>query len=98
MDEFTFGGIPTSLPINFLGDHGSNSGFDHYVPPMIGGQPLSPVHFSGNGVHADLGIGSEKIHVPFIGQTTLQTFGVGDGPSLANDVNLANLGGTLQGW
>ena len=65
-------------------------------PPMIGGQPLSPVHYSRSaGVHADIGFGANKVHVPYSGQTTLQTFGIGGSPSYENDRNLARLGGTL---
>jgi hypothetical protein len=67
-------------------------------PPMIGGRPLSPVHWSpGNGVHADIGFGRDKVHVPFSGQTTLSTFRVGGRPSYENDRQLAGLGGTLLG-
>lgn len=66
-------------------------------PPNIGGMPLSPVHFSeGAGVHADIGFGADKIHVPFSGQTTLPTFGIGGRPSYENDQLLADLGGTLH--
>ncbi len=66
-------------------------------PPMIGGQPLSPVHHSNSaGVHSDIGFGANKIHVPFYGQTTLPTFGIGGKPSYQNDQNLFNMGGTLQ--
>jgi hypothetical protein len=66
--------------------------------PMVNGQPLSPVHWSpGNGVHADIGFGRDKVHVPFRGQTTLPTFGVGGKPSYANDKKLAELGGSYEG-
>lgn len=66
--------------------------------PMIGGRPLSPVHWSqGNGVHADIGHGPSKVHVPFSGQTTLDTFRIGGKPSYGNDQRLADLGGTLRG-
>ncbi|MFH0852948.1 MAG: hypothetical protein V1853_00900 [bacterium] len=66
-------------------------------PPMVGGQPLSPVHFSPSaGVHADIGFGRKKVHVPFSGQTTLPTFGIGGRPSYENDAQLARLGGTLR--
>lgn len=65
--------------------------------PMIGNKPLSPVHFSRqNGVHADIGTGPGKVHVPFCGQTTLPTFRIGGSPSYQNDAALANLGGTLK--
>lgn len=67
-------------------------------PPMIGGQPMSPVHWSpANGVHADIGFGRDKIHVPFSGQTTLDTFRIGGRPSYENDRRLADLGGTFRG-
>ena len=66
-------------------------------PPLIGGNPLSPVHYSHSaGVHADIGIGSSKVHVPFSGQTTLPTFGIGGVPSHGNDIKLGGLGGTLH--
>lgn len=66
--------------------------------PFIGGQPLSPVHWSpDNGVHADIGFGPDKIHVPFVGQTTLPTFRIGGRPSYENDANLGNLGGSYNG-
>jgi len=65
-------------------------------PPMIGGQTMSPVHFSQSaGVHADIGFGRDKVHVPYCGQTTLPTFGIGGRPSYGNDSQLARLGGTL---
>lgn len=65
-------------------------------PPMIGGQPLSPVHYSrGAGIHADIGFGPNKIHVPFSGQTTLPTFGIGGKPSYQNDQDMFNMGGSL---
>ncbi len=69
-------------------------------PPMIGGQPLSPVHWSReNGVHADIGLGQDKIHVPFTGQTTLDTFRSGRTfrEGSLNDRRLADLGGTFRG-
>ena len=67
------------------------------LPPMIGGQPLSPVHYSKSaGVHADIGHGPNKIHVPFSGQTTLDTFRIGGTPSYQNDQNLFGMGGTLH--
>ena len=67
-----------------------------FSPPLIGGQPLSPVHWSPSaGVHADIGFGAGKIHVPFEGQTTLQTFGIGGRPSYLNDQNVFGLGGSL---
>lgn len=66
-------------------------------PPLINDKPLSPVHFSAtNGVHADLGLGREKVHLPFEGQTTLPTFRIGGSPSPLNDSHLADLGGTLK--
>lgn len=65
-------------------------------PPLIGGSPLSPVHWSPTaGVHADIGFGADKIHVPFEGQTTLDVFGIGGRPSYGNDLRLGGLGGTL---
>ena len=66
-------------------------------PPMIGQKPLSPVHHSPSaGVHADIGLGQNKIHVPFSGQTTLQTFKIGGKSNYQNNQRLANLGGTLH--
>ncbi len=67
-------------------------------PPIINGQPFSPVHFSQkNGVHADLGHrGPDKIHVPFSGQTTLPTYRVGGVPGPQNDRMLRDLGGTFK--
>jgi len=57
---------------------------------------LTSVHYSpGYGVHADLGKRPDKQHIPFQGQTTLQTFGVGGDPGPENDRRLAELGGTL---
>lgn len=65
-----------------------------FKPPLINGQPLSPVHYSPkHGVHADIGTGAGKIHVPFVGQTTIQTFTSEKGQ--INDANLARLGGTF---
>jgi hypothetical protein len=65
---------------------------------MIGGQPLSSVHYSpANGVHADLGKRPDKTHIPFSGQTTLQTFRIGGNPGPDNDRRLADKGGTLRG-
>lgn len=65
-------------------------------PPLIGELPLSPVHWSPTaGVHADIGFGADKIHVPFDGQTTLPTFRIGGQPSPENDLQLGRLGGTL---
>ena len=70
---------------------------DFSGPPLVGGMPLSPVHWSeGAGVHADLGLGREKIHIPFSGQTTLPTFGIGGSPGYGNDAVLASLGGSLH--
>ena len=55
--------------------------------------PLSPIHWSPSaGVHADIGFGRDKIHVPFQGQTTLQTF---YDPGYGNDQKMFNMGGTL---
>jgi hypothetical protein len=66
--------------------------------PMIGGRVMSPVHWSqDHGVHADIGLGRDKVHVPFSGQTTLDTFRIGGRPSYGNDRRLANLGGTFRG-
>ncbi len=65
--------------------------------PLINNKPLSPVHNSfQNGVHADLGHRSNKIHIPFSGQTTLPTFRIGGEPSYQNDRLLAKHGGTLK--
>lgn len=73
------------------------SGFKKPEPPMIGGQPLSPVHYSPTaGVHADIGNGPDKYHVPYSGQTTLPTFRIGGTPSYENDRKLSDLGGTLH--
>ena len=58
---------------------------------------VSPVHYSKeNGVHADYNPGGLKnhIHIPFSGQTTLNTF---IKPSYKNDAMLGKLGGTLKG-
>ena len=58
---------------------------------------VSPVHYSKeNGVHADYNPGNLKqhTHVPFVGQTTLDTF---TKPSYKNDAQLTKLGGTLKG-
>jgi hypothetical protein len=67
-------------------------------PIVVQGKPLSPVHWSrGNGVHADHGLGAEKVHVPFSGgQTTLPTFRIGGRPTYENDRALAENGGTLR--
>tara|TARA_Y100000031_G_C7970456_1_gene270114 strand:- start:168 stop:389 length:222 start_codon:yes stop_codon:yes gene_type:complete len=64
---------------------------------MIGGRPLSPVHHSpAHGVHSDIGTrGPDKMHVPFQGQTTLPTFGIGGRPSYQNDARLGGMGGSL---
>ena len=68
-----------------------------FKPPKIDGKPLSPVHYSeGAGVHADIGLKRDKIHVPFSGQTTLPTFGIGGEKGPENDKKLADLGGTLH--
>jgi hypothetical protein len=65
--------------------------------PLIGNQPISPVHHSPmHGVHSDIGFGRDKQHVPFSGQTTLQTYRIGGEPSYENDQQLGNLGGTLN--
>ena len=65
--------------------------------PLINNKPLSPVHYSRqNGVHADIGHGANKIHVPFSGQTTLDTFRIGGRPSYQNDAKLASMGGTYK--
>lgn len=99
MNEFSFGGIPTSLPMNFLGDSGCGGLREGSAPWTIGGESGSHIHWSPNyGVHADLGEAPTKQHIPFIGQTTLPTFGIGGSPSAENDANLGNLGGTFQGW
>ncbi len=48
---------------------------------------LSPVHHSDrHGVHADINPydGSPKIHVPYVGQTTLGMFGIGHKPEFEN--------------
>ena len=69
----------------------------HIVPPLIGGEKVSPIHSSlSAGVHLDIGTGRNKIHVPFSGQTTLPTFKIGGTPGPENDQNLAKLGGTLH--
>lgn len=49
---------------------------------LINGE-LTPIHFSENGVHADFKPydGSEKIHIPYEGQTTLDMFRIGQTPS-----------------
>ena len=63
---------------------------------------LTPVHYSPtHGVHADLGFGRDKVHIPFSGQTTLNVFGNRhDGsdfrPSYENDIVLKSLGGKLK--
>ena len=63
----------------------------------FGGFDASPVHYSKeNGVHADFGAPPEKVHIPFVGQTTLQTFRIGGRPSLENDRILLDLGGALK--
>ncbi len=65
--------------------------------PLIGSRPLSPVHFSErNGVHADLGLKPDKVHIPFAGQTTLPTFRIGGEPGPENDMILRYLKGTLK--
>lgn len=65
--------------------------------PTIQGKPLSSVHYSNDyGVHADLGKVPNKVHIPFEGQTTLQTFRIGGTPGPANDKLLASMGGTLK--
>lgn len=67
-------------------------------PPIINHERLSPVHFSRqNGVHADIGFGHTKKHVPLIGQTTLPTFCIGGRPTYRNDHNLSGLGGRYRG-
>ena len=60
-----------------------------------GGWNPSSVHFSGNGVHADLKTPYGKDHVPYVGQTTLPTFNIGGSPGPENDARLSNLGGSL---
>lgn len=66
-------------------------------PPMVGGRPMSPVHFSWrNGVHSDIGHGKDKEHVPFGGQTTLPTFRIGGRPNYENDKKLGRMGGMLK--
>lgn len=68
-----------------------------FKPHLINGQPLSPVHYSErHGIHADIGIGPGKAHVPFVGQTTLPTFKIGGSPGHNNDANLALLGGSFR--
>ena len=68
-----------------------------YIPPIVGGKPLSPVHYSRqNSVHADHGFRPHKTHIPFSGQTTLPTFRVGGLPGAKNDRNLARIGGTFR--
>lgn len=53
--------------------------------------PWSPVHWSGrNGVHADRIIDGQTYHLPYSGQTTLDTF---TNPSYRNDLKLRSLGG-----
>ena len=62
--------------------------------PVLSKGALSPVHFSeGFGVHADIGEAPDKEHVPFVGQTTIDTFG---NASYENDRVLAKKGGTYQ--
>ncbi len=62
-------------------------------PPIIGNRSLSPVHFSqANGVHADIGLGRDKVHVPFQGQTILQTFRIAGKPSYDNDARFSHMG------
>ncbi len=75
----------------------SRQSLDLY-PPIINDRTLSPVHHSQkHGVHADIGFGGpEKIHVPFVGQTTLDTLRIGGRPSYENDKRLADLGGTFK--
>ncbi len=60
------------------------------------GSRLSPVHYSERfGVHADIEHADHrKEHVPYAGQTTLETFD--NRGSWANDQRLADLGGSLQ--
>ena len=68
-------------------------------PKEINGKPLSPVHYSEqNGVHADLGHGAGKTHIPYNGQTTIDTFRSGRTmkQGFQNDQKLANLGGKLD--
>lgn len=61
-----------------------------------GTEPVSPIHYSPTaGVHADIGFGGDRVHVPFQGQTTLPTFGIGGSPGAANDQQLLGMGGTL---
>lgn len=69
---------------------------DHFIPPIINGLELKPIHHSReNGVHTNLQGPGVDVHIPYVGQTTLQTFGFNEGKGLANDRALANLGGTL---
>lgn len=62
-----------------------------------GYQQPTPVHHSqDNGVHADVGTAPAKMHVPFVGQTTLQTFRIGGRPCTENDRLLHDMGGRLK--
>ena len=78
----------------------SNFGSTKY--PWETSKPVSPVHYSEKyRVHADEGQGKEKLHVPYIGQTTLNVFGnshdkSGFRPSPENDMALKSLGGRLK--
>ena len=64
-------------------------------PTLINGRIVSPVHYSpANGVHADVG----KLHVPYVGQTTINTFRTNElnlKQAQENDLRLKGLGGTL---
>ena len=57
------------------------------------GKYLQNVHYSKkSGVHTNVG----SYHVPYQGQTTLQTFKIAGTPSALNDLRLSRLGGTLR--
>ena len=57
---------------------------------------VSPVHWSRqHGVHADYNSGGKHLHIPYVGQTTLDVF---TKPSYKNDLKLKRLGGTLKGF
>lgn len=62
---------------------------------------LSPIHWSDkNGVHADLTGPYGKIHVPYMGQTTLDMFELSSQRDLGQQLERINKFGlgTLEGW
>ena len=67
---------------------------------LSSGGVLSPIHCSrANGVHADIDIpNGDRIHVGYVGQTTLDMFRIGGKPNYGTYGNVSARGlGTLKG-